>query len=153
MGDFDFVKVVLDRLGEMRWLQVAIRPAKPFAFGVVGATPVFGLPGNPVSSMVSYELLARPALRQMAGHARDDLTRPMIRGVVDGPALRASHDGRVSYVRVVASPGLDGRLVVRQAEGQASHQLRAMALSNALAVAPPGVDIAEGSAVDVLVLD
>jgi molybdopterin molybdotransferase len=60
MGDFDFVKSVLDRMGRMRWMQVAIRPAKPFAFGVVDGTPVFGLPGNPVSSMVSYEVLARP---------------------------------------------------------------------------------------------
>ncbi|MEZ5166935.1 MAG: molybdopterin-binding protein [Acidimicrobiales bacterium] len=67
MGAFDFVKVVLDRIGEMRWMQIAIKPAKPFAFGRVGATPVFGLPGNPVSSMVSFELLARPALRAMAG--------------------------------------------------------------------------------------
>ena len=67
MGDFDLVKAVLDRIGRMRWMQVAIRPAKPFAFGVVGRTPVFGLPGNPVSSMVSYEVLARPGLRRMAG--------------------------------------------------------------------------------------
>ena len=70
MGDIDLVKVVLDRIGEMRWMQIAIRPAKPFAFGRVGegSTPVFGLPGNPVSSMVSFELLARPALRRLAGH-------------------------------------------------------------------------------------
>ena len=71
MGDFDLVKVVLDRIGDMRWMQIAIRPAKPFAFGLVGSkrTPVFGLPGNPVSSLVSFELFARPALRQMMGHA------------------------------------------------------------------------------------
>ena len=60
VGDFDHVKVVLDRLGDMRWMQIAIKPAKPFAFGLVGDTPVFGLPGNPVSSLVSFELLARP---------------------------------------------------------------------------------------------
>src|SRR3546814_2364867 len=68
MGDIDLVRVVLDRIGEMRWMQIAIKPAKPFAFGLVGdrRTPVFGLPGNPVSSMVSYEVLARPALRKMA---------------------------------------------------------------------------------------
>ena len=77
MGDFDLVKVVLDEIGDMRWMQIAIRPAKPFAFGLVGSkrTPVFGLPGNPVSSLVSFELFARPALRQMMGHA--DIDRPV----------------------------------------------------------------------------
>src|SRR4029079_18451154 len=76
MGDFDFVKVVLDRIGDMRWMQVAIRPAKPLAAGTVAAVgadgwvrhvPVFGLPGNPVSSVVSFELFARPGLRRMMG--------------------------------------------------------------------------------------
>ena len=66
MGDIDLVKVILDRIGDMRWMQIAIRPAKPFAFGLVDGTPVFGFPGNPVSSMVSFELLGRPAL--LPGH-------------------------------------------------------------------------------------
>src|SRR5262245_41592758 len=73
MGDFDIVKAVLDRLAAMRWMQIAIKPAKPFAFGLLAGpehpVPVFGLPGNPVSSLVSFELLARPALRQMMGRA------------------------------------------------------------------------------------
>jgi molybdopterin molybdotransferase len=151
MGDFDYVKVVLDRLGRMQWLQVAIRPAKPFAFGVVGTTPVFGLPGNPVSSMVSYEVLARPGLRQMAGHLPDDLRYHPQTAVVDGPALRSARD-RTNFVRVVAAPGPDGRLTVRQTGGQGSHQLRAMALADALAVVAPGADRAEGDVIDVLVL-
>ena len=70
MGDYDVVKAVLGRIAEMRWMQVAIKPAKPFAFGTIDGVPVFGLPGNPVSSLVSFEMLARPALRQMMGHAR-----------------------------------------------------------------------------------
>ena len=53
MGDFDYVKMILDEIGEMRWMQVAIKPAKPLAFGRVHDTPIFGLPGNPVSSIVS----------------------------------------------------------------------------------------------------
>ena len=61
MGDYDYVKVVLNKMGDMRWMQIAIKPAKPFAFGVVQGVPIFGLPGNPVSSMVSYLLLAKPA--------------------------------------------------------------------------------------------
>ncbi len=88
MGDFDFVKVVLDRIGDMRWMQIAIKPAKPFAFGTVtrsdgAAVPVFGLPGNPVSSMVSFELFCRPGLRRMAGHAEDRLDRPMVVAMAD----------------------------------------------------------------------
>ena len=70
VGDYDFVKAALDRLGALEWRQVAIKPAKPLAFGVVRGVPVFGLPGNPVSSLVSFELFARPALRQMMGHDR-----------------------------------------------------------------------------------
>ena len=66
MGDFDYVKKVLTEIGDMRWMQVAIKPAKPLAFGTVGDTPIFGLPGNPVSSMVSFELFARP------GYPRND---------------------------------------------------------------------------------
>jgi molybdopterin molybdotransferase len=58
MGDVDLVKVVLAEVADMRWMQVAIRPAKPFAFGVLDGTPVFGLPGNPVSSLVSLAVLA-----------------------------------------------------------------------------------------------
>ena len=68
VGDYDYVKAALDRLGHLDWRQVAIKPAKPLAFGVVRDTPVFGLPGNPVSSLVSFELFARPALLQRAGH-------------------------------------------------------------------------------------
>ena len=129
MGDFDLVKVVLDRIGKMHWMQVAIRPAKPFAFGLVGDTPVFGLPGNPVSSMVSYEVLARPGLRRMAGHPDADLYRPAVPAIVDdGGWRRAATAGP-------AGPGAggvdgDGRYHVTSTGGQGSHQLYAMALAN-----------------------
>src|SRR4029077_15715077 len=69
MGDYDVVKAVLSRIADMTWMQIAIRPAKPFAFGLLDGVPVFGLPGNPVSSMVSFEVIARPALRLMMGHS------------------------------------------------------------------------------------
>jgi molybdenum cofactor synthesis domain-containing protein len=151
MGDFDYVKAVLDRIGRMHWMQVAIRPAKPFAFGVIGATPVFGLPGNPVSSMVSYELLARPGLRRMGGHAGGDLVRRVVRGVADSN-LRAGHDGRTTFVRVRASFGLDGRVHVSSTGGQGSHQLHAMALADALAVLPPGEDAAPGDDISLMFL-
>ena len=151
MGDFDYVKAVLDRIGEMRWMQVAIRPAKPFAFGVVGDTPVFGLPGNPVSSMVSYEVLARPGLRRMAGRPDDDLRRPLVRAVAVED-LRSARDGRTSFVRVRVGHQADGGIVVSSAGGQGSHQLRAMAVADALALVPAGQDVAAGGAVQVLLL-
>ena len=151
MGDFDYVRAVLDGLGRMNWMQVAIRPAKPFAFGVLAGTPVFGLPGNPVSSMVSYELLARPGLRRLAGHPGDRLVRPAVRGVAVA-ALTCPGDDRVTYTRVVAEPGPDGRLRVRSAGGQGSNLLWPMALADALAVLPPGPGVPAGGAVDVLVL-
>jgi len=149
MGDIDLVKVVLDRLGEMRWMQIAIRPAKPFAFGVVGDghTPVFGLPGNPVSSMVSFELLARPALRQRAG--RTDLLRPEVPAVAGEPFQR-SPDGKVHYVRVVADRRPDGVLVVRSAGAQGSHHLTAMARADGLAVLPDGGTVAADDPVRIL---
>jgi molybdopterin molybdotransferase len=133
-------------------MQVAIRPAKPLAFGVVGTTPVFGLPGNPVSSMVSYELFARPALRRMTGHAEADLDRPRLRAVVDEP-LRRRPDERVDHIRVRARFGADGRCHIAPTGGQGSHQLRAMALADALAIVAEGDGVAAGDEVEVMLLD
>ena len=149
VGDFDYVKAVLndlalDDLGQMNWWQVAVKPAKPLAFGVVGGRPVFGLPGNPVSSMVSFELFARPALRQMMGHRQ--LLRPEVVAVADEP-LRRRPDGKVHLVRVVATHGDDGRHHVRSSGGQGSHLLRAMSLANALAILPDGDGVQAGETV------
>jgi molybdenum cofactor synthesis domain-containing protein len=149
MGDIDLVKVVLDRIGDMRWMQIAIRPAKPFAFGLVEGTPVFGLPGNPVSSMVSFELLARPALRKMAGHRA--LARPEIPAVA-GEDFRRRPDGKVHFVRVVAERDGHGMLHVRSAGGQGSHHLTAMARADALLPLADGDGVAAGDPVRVLLL-
>ncbi len=151
MGDVDLVKVVLDRMGDMRWFQVAVKPAKPFAFGVVGGVPVFGLPGNPVSSMVSFELFARPALRRMAGFGDGDLDRPRVRAVAEED-LRRTPDGKVHLVRVITRQAADGRRTVRSAGGQGSHQLSAMAAADGLAVLPDGDGVAAGEGVEVLLL-
>ncbi len=149
VGDFDYVKTVLDRMGDMHWWQVAVRPAKPLAFGTVRGTPVFGLPGNPVSSMVSFELFARPALRQMTGHLQ--LLRPEVPAVADEDLLRRP-DGKLHLIRVTATADDDGRLHVRASGGQSSHLLRAMALANALALLPDGDGVAEGGRVKVMLL-
>ena len=151
MGDIDLVKIVLGRIGDLRWMQIAIRPAKPFAFATVGerATPVLGLPGNPVSSMVSFELLARPVLRKRSGHRV--VLRPT-RPAVAGEALRRRSDGRVHYVRVTVDVDGQGRLVVRSSGAQGSHHLTAMARADGLAVLPDGDGVDVGDALDVLLL-
>jgi molybdenum cofactor synthesis domain-containing protein len=149
VGDFDHMKRVLAHIGRMDAWQVAIRPAKPLAFGVVDGTPVFGLPGNPVSALVSFELFARPALRKMMGHVA--LGRPEVRAVADDGLARRP-DGKIHFVRVIAAYGEDGRVHVCSAGGQASHQLRATAAANALAVVPDGDGVAPGGDVRVLLL-
>ncbi len=148
MGDYDFVKSVLGDLAEMRWMQVAIKPAKPFAFGTAGDVPVFGLPGNPVSSLVSFELFARPALKKMMGHRH--LFRPTVSAVATEELARRA-DGKTHFMRVSLGQDEDG-FVVSTAGGQGSHQMRAMADANGLAILPDGPAIEIGSPVSVMVM-
>lgn len=154
VGDRDFVKLVLEELGghQARWLQVAVRPGKPFAFSTLppNGAPVFGLPGNPVSALVSYELFARPSLRFMSGHAR--LDRPRMAATAE-VGLSRQPDGRLHLARVVAFVRADGSLAVRPSGGQGSHQLRALAAANALVFLPDGDGVAAGERVEVMVLD
>lgn len=148
MGDYDYVKEVLKRVGDMRWMQIAIKPAKPLAFGTIGDTPIFGLPGNPVSSMVSYELFARSGLRSMMGFSQP--VRPTIQGIAATPLQRRS-DGKIHFARVdVKHEGSE--LVAYSISGQGSHMLAAMARSNALAVLPDGDGCQAGDPVDLLLL-
>jgi len=154
-GDFDIVKIVLSRIAEMHWMQMAIKPAKPFAFGKLKTSdsrvvPIFGLPGNPVSSMISFELLARPALRKMMGHTVD-LRRPTVRAIVDAP-MKRKQDGKVHFMRVFGRFGEDGRLHVRDTGPQGSHQLAATAQANGLAFVPDGQGLAAGAEVEVMLL-
>jgi len=153
VGDLDVVRIVLSEMcgQSMRWMQVAIRPAKPLAFGLIdGRVPVFGLPGNPVSSMVSFELFARPALRRMGGH--NETARPTLSGVADVDLPR-DPDGKVHLLRALATVDAAGRLHVRPSGGQESHQLMAMADANALVVLPDGPGVRAGDEVGVLLLD
>jgi len=157
MGEFDFVKVALGKLvdeqgGQIHQFKIAIKPAKPLSFATVATpagrdVPVFGLPGNPVSSMVSYQVVALPALKRLSGH-RSPLARRIPAVAVEDFDRRP--DGKLHLLRVVASMGPDGRIVVRSAGGQASHQLAAMAASNALALVPDGPGIAAGGEVQIL---
>ena len=149
MGDYDVVKAVLGRIADMHWMQIAIKPAKPFAFGMLDDTPVFGLPGNPVSSLVSFEMLARPALRRMMGHRR--LARQSHIAIAD-EGLPRRPDGKVHLMRVLADFEDDGRCHVRSARAQGSHQLAATAMSNAIAVVPDGDGIDAGHEVAIVML-
>jgi molybdopterin molybdotransferase len=150
VGPYDVVKTAMETIGRVDLWRVAIQPGKPFAFGVAprpdGGAPilVFGLPGNPVSSAVTFELFVRPAIRRLAG--RRDLFRPADRAVLREPATK-SH-GRRAYLRVVADRAHDGaplrddqgRVRVRLAGVQGSHVLSGLAAADALAIIPESVD-------------
>lgn len=155
MGDLDPVKDALDQLGVLRWMQVGMRPAKPFAYALLDGpdrpVPLFGLPGNPVSSLVSFEILVRPALRSMTGHSR--LFRPEVTAVADEPMAAMGTDGRTTLLRVRGGFEADGRLHVRPVGGaQESHQIASSARADALAVLPAGVQVAPGEEVIALLL-
>ena len=155
MGDFDVVKAVLSKIATMKWMQMAIKPAKPFAFGQLKSSdgrtiPIFGLPGNPVSSLISYELLARPALRKMMGYT-ENLMRPAIRAVLDSP-LKRKQDGKIHFMRVFGEFAEDGRLHVRDSGPQGSHQLASTAMANGLAYVPDGNGLQAGEDVSVYLL-
>lgn len=149
MGDYDVVKAVLGRIAQMTWMQIAIKPAKPFAFGTLSGTPIFGLPGNPVSSIVSFEMLARPALRRMMGHTR--LARPSHIAIADEGFVRHP-DGKTHLIRVTATFGDDGRCHVRSVGPQGSHQLAATALADAVAVVPDGDGVPAGAEVAIVMM-
>lgn len=169
VGDVDVVRMVLDRLGgaATHWMQIAIRPAKPFSFtvlqGAAHAVPVFGLPGNPVSSAVSFELLVRAGLRKMAGHRMTGRPRLVARAA---ETLRRHPDGRTHFVRVQLGPGGtdpqgaegdSGRggpgamWTARPCPGQGSHQIRSMGLADGLAVLVDGDGAEPGDLLEVIV--
>ena len=154
VGDVDFVKVVLAQLGgeDARWMQVAIKPGKPFAFALVGPrrVPVFGLPGNPVSTKVSFEMFVRPALRTMAGHRV--IERLALDAVLDAPLDRPA-DAKVHLVHVRVQWGLEGRLRVIDTMKRGSHLLNAIVGANALAIVAPDAAHDAGDTVRVLLLD
>jgi molybdopterin molybdotransferase len=167
VGPYDVVRTAFDELGSVDLWRVAVQPGKPFALGLAAAAadrrPVllFGLPGNPVSSFVTFELFVRPAIRALAG--RRDVGRPLDRAVLLDEA-RTSRDRR-TYLRVTAERAEDGSVardstgrarvrLARGPEGQGSHVLSALAAADALAVVPEGIEThAAGDAVDLLWLD
>lgn len=153
VGDVDYVKAVITELASDSAcsMQVAVRPGKPFAFGVVAprGVPIFGLPGNPVSTRVSFELFVRPAVRRLAGH--EFAERFGATAIVDC-AMSRSPDGKVHMVHVTALIGDDGRLHVVGVTREGSHLLHAVAGANAIAAVPDGDGLNVGETVRVIVL-
>jgi molybdopterin molybdotransferase len=148
VGELDLVREALERGGvELHLWQVSMRPGKPITFGTRGDRPVFGLPGNPVSAMVTFELFVRPALRRMAGAEMID--RPRLRA----RALEriANPGSRRGYLRVTLTAGADG-YGARLTGEQGSAILRSMVLADGLAIVGPDTTIAAGEPVDVIVL-
>ena len=154
VGDADFVKsVLLELCGDRaRSMQVAMKPGKPFAFGVTtaGGVPIFGLAGNPVSTLVGFEAFVRPALRRLGGHRV--LDRLTINMVLDCPLSR-ERDGRLHLAHVVARVHDDGVVHVESVARQASHLLHAVARANALVFVPDGEGADVGETVRGIVLD
>lgn len=149
VGDFDLVKHMMAEQGEIDFWRINMRPGKPVAFGRIGATPLLGLPGNPVSAAVTFELFGRPVLRKMLGHTR--LFRPKVEVMVeDGVQDRAA---RRHYVRAHVT-WRDGRFVAQTTGNQGSNIMTSLLNANALVIVPEGgVQIAPGGKAQALMLD
>jgi molybdopterin molybdotransferase len=147
VGDLDLVREALvDAGAELHLWKVNMRPGKPITFGSLGERPVFGLPGNPVSAMVTFELFVRPALLAMQG--RRGTSRPRIRAVA---AERIVNRGsRRGYLRV-SLDARDGRFLARLTGDQGSGILRSMVAADGLAVVHPDTIVEKGNDVEVLV--
>ena len=144
MGEYDLVKQVLGELGHIDFWRVAMQPAKPFAFGFLGETPLFGLPGNPVSVMVAYEQFVRPALLRRMGAIL--LFRRRSPAVLTAPVV--TNVDKTVFVRVRVEAGVDG-MTATPSGGQASNVLSVLAAADAFAVVPVGVgDVAAGARVE-----
>lgn len=147
VGDYDFVKLVVRELGTMDFWTIAMRPGKPVAFGEVLAKPIFGLPGNPVSALLTFELFARPALLKLQGRAklhRPRVTARLLEDVTKPPHLRF-------FARAIYDAGAG---TVRTTGPQGSGILRSMALANALVDLPIGPGVAKaGTEVSVILTD
>jgi len=133
VGEFDHTRAALESLGAaLDFWKVRMRPGAPLGFGRVGSTPWLGLPGNPVSAMVTAELFLRPAVRRMLGH-RAVHHRP-VRVQLDEPVT--IHARLTHFLRAVVTPQADGSLHARLTGPQGSAILTSMSLANALLVVP-----------------
>lgn len=146
VGAADLVRVVMDELGDIDFWRINMRPGKPLAFGSLRGVPFFGLPGNPVSTMVTFEVLVRPALAKIAGR---EIRQRVIKATL---ADDMTSDGRRSYNRVTLERN-GSQIVARSTGIQSSGALMSMVLADGLAVIPEGATVLPaGAVVNVLLL-
>jgi molybdopterin molybdotransferase len=149
VGDFDVVKTVLAAEGSIEFWRVRMKPGKPLAFGHIGGVPVLGLPGNPVSAMVSFETFVRPAMRKMLGAA--DLQRPRVDARLMNAIPRKDDRRHLARVRIAWQ---EGEYRAFLTGGQGSGILSSMVKANGLAIIPEDWTHApEGATVQVIPLD
>ncbi|MDX6257813.1 MAG: molybdopterin molybdotransferase [Frankiales bacterium] len=151
VGAHDVVREVIGRLGDVHFNRVAMQPGQPQAFGTIGEdkVPFFGLPGNPVSALVSFEVFVRPAIRRMLGS--EPIHRPRVRARLTQSLV--SPAGKRQYVRVRLTVE-DGEYVAAPVGGAGSHLIAAMAHANALAVVPEEItELPAGTPIPVMVLE
>jgi molybdopterin molybdotransferase len=150
VGDRDYTKRVLAELGDVTSWRVAMQPGMPQAFGYAAGTPLFGLPGNPVSCFVVFEVLVRPALRRLAGMPDDRLDRPRVLARLAEPVRSPS--GRVSFLRVRLEAGDDALSAVLTG-AQGSGVLSSVVAADGLAVIPADqTQLPAGAEVSVILL-
>ena len=148
VGAYDVVKSAVERDGALEFWKVNMRPGKPLAYGRVGGIPFFGLPGNPVSAIVGFEIFVRPAILKLGGHVR--LDKPAVKAVLSEPFYS---DGRESYLRAIVTRQDDG-YTARSAGGQGSNIISALTRSNAFVVMEEGLTEAPtGSTLNAWMLD
>lgn len=133
VGKYDLVKDTLSELGmKVKFWKVAMKPGKPLVFGTIGNKPVFGLPGNPTSAMISFEQFVRPALLKMMGHV--NLFRPLVEATLAEDADVASDRPHLVRCKVFET---DGRMMAVTTGTQSSGALRSMVLADGLMILPP----------------
>src|SRR5438874_5702636 len=149
VGDFDLVKNIMQEQGQINFWRINMRPGKPVAFGHIGSVPLLGLPGNPVSAAVTFELFGRPVIRKMMGHTR--LVRPQVDVIVeDGVSDRAM---RRHYVRARVE-WRDGHFVAHTTGNQGSNIMTSLLNANALVIVPEGgVEVRPGDIAKAMMLD
>jgi len=151
VGEADFTKAMMRKLGDVAFWRIAMRPGRPMAVGRIGDAVLFGLPGNPVAVMVTFLAFVRPALLRMMG-CRDTAPPPLLRARSLEPMRKKP--GRTEYQRGIVSAGPDGGLQVRTTGNQGSGVLSSMVQANGLIVLHHAQgSVAPGDAVDVMMFE
>ncbi len=148
VGEEDHVKAQVERLGRLDLWKLAIKPGKPLAFGSIGDTPFFGLPGNPTSVFVTFCIIARPYLQKLQGVVGE--SRPTL--TANAGFVRARAERRQEYLRVCLSQTDEG-LLATAFDNQSSGVLSSVSRSHALAVIPVGATVARGDPVEIILLE